>query len=136
MLRKGQPSYTDVFKHSGSNQNHRCIFSKDTVTIYTPNSSRVSVIRAKPFTIDRVPNIGHLQGQTEQEINQLASSQNILFIWKTIIGSVTYRIFSYRKQQVSFSVVLYLRDGPLMALKQDGFLWRHICITIWTVSPN
>lgn len=35
----------------------------------------------------------------------------------------THRVFSYREQQVSFSVVLDLSDGPLVALEQDRFLW-------------
>lgn len=69
MLKKQQiaPLYTsctEVFKHSVSNKHHRYHLLKDTVTVDTPNSSCVTIISSKPLTIDRVPNIGHLQGLT------------------------------------------------------------------------
>lgn len=42
---------------------HRRSFRKDTVNIHTPDGTRVSIISAKPFSIDRVPNIRNLKRQ-------------------------------------------------------------------------
>lgn len=37
--------------------------------------------------------------------------------------AVAHRVFGHGEEEVSFAVILDLRDGPLMALQQDGFLW-------------
>lgn len=51
--------------------------------------------------------------------------------------AVAHRVFGHSEEEVPFAVVLDLRDGPLMALQQNGLLWgQNRSVSAGNPVPN